>query len=228
MVDNLGTIYTQAIQVWLSKDADELNVDWRPSTVGGYLEPFDTYADMRQLIPREDWGDGVVKSIAYFCNAMPTPPVAPSRSDVRVPAAADAAVKANALLFLRDAMAPLWPRGVRRYPTELDWDLLVDKTGATGPQRFDSQFWRANVDPSERYVLSLPGTSQYRLGADESGYDNLFFAGDWTRCGLNSGCVEAAVISGLLAAAAVDRTRATHPRRSVIGCRDNQGARYVF
>ena len=57
MVDNLGTIYTQAFQVWLSKDADELNVDWRPSTVGGYLEPFDTYADMRQLIPRENWPD---------------------------------------------------------------------------------------------------------------------------------------------------------------------------
>jgi len=72
------------------------------------------------------------------------------------------------------------------------------------------------------------GTSGHLLGTDESGYDNLFFAGDWTRCGLNSGCVEAAVISGLLAAAAVDRTRATHPRRSVIGCRDNQGARYVF
>ena len=74
MVDNLGTIYTQAFQVWLSKDADELNVDWRPSTVGGYLEPFDTYADMRQLIPRENWPDDEVKSIAYFCNAMPTPP----------------------------------------------------------------------------------------------------------------------------------------------------------
>ena len=85
-----------------------------------------------------------------------------------------------------------------RYPTEFRWELLVDDDeSATGPARFDSQFWRANVDPSERYVLSLPGTSQYRLAPDETGYENLVFAGDWTRCGLNSGCVEAAVISGL-------------------------------
>jgi uncharacterized protein with NAD-binding domain and iron-sulfur cluster len=227
MVDNLGTIYTQAFQIWVSKDMGDLGVDWRPVTVGGYLEPFDTYADMDQLIPREDWGDAV-RSIAYFCNAMPTPRGAPSRDDVHVPRDAADAVKANAVTFLREAMAPLWPRGVRRYPTEFDWDLLVGDTDATGPARFDSQFWRANVDPSERYVLSLPGTARYRLAPDDTGYDNLFFAGDWTRCGLNSGCVEAAVISGLLAAAAVDRTQATHPRRPVIGCRDTQGARYVY
>jgi uncharacterized protein with NAD-binding domain and iron-sulfur cluster len=34
-------------------------------------------------------------------------------------------------------------------------------------------------------------------------YDNLTVAGDWTSCGLNTGCVEAAVMSGLLAAHAV-------------------------
>jgi uncharacterized protein with NAD-binding domain and iron-sulfur cluster len=225
MVDRLGTIYTQAFQVWMSADMDELGVDWPPATTGGYLEPFDTYADMRQLIAREDWPAGAIGSIGYFCNAMPTPRGVPSREDTRVPVEADARVKANALEFLRVAMAPLWPGGVRRYPTEFRWELLVDDDeDATGPARFDSQFWRANVDPSERYVLSLPGTSQYRLAPNESGFENLVFAGDWTRCGLNSGCVEAAVMSGLLAAAAVD---GTHPRRPVVGCRDNE-ARHVF
>jgi predicted NAD/FAD-dependent oxidoreductase len=34
-------------------------------------------------------------------------------------------------------------------------------------------------------------------------YDNLTIAGDWTSCGLNQGCVEAAVISGRLAAHAI-------------------------
>jgi uncharacterized protein with NAD-binding domain and iron-sulfur cluster len=69
-----------------------------------------------------------------------------------------------------------------------------------GEDRFDSQFWRANVDPSERYVLSLPGSDKYRLRSDESGYDNLVLAGDWINCGLNAGCLEAAVMSGLQAA----------------------------
>jgi uncharacterized protein with NAD-binding domain and iron-sulfur cluster len=60
-----------------------------------------------------------------------------------------------------------------------------------------------NVDPCERYTLSIRGSSAYRLRADETGYDNLFFAGDWTDNGLNIGCIEACVISGMRAAAAI-------------------------
>jgi uncharacterized protein with NAD-binding domain and iron-sulfur cluster len=223
LVENLGTIYTQAFQVWVNEEMDDLGVDWGPATTGGYYEPFDTYADMRQLIGVEDWGELPVRAIGYFCNAMPTPPGFPPRTDHDLPHRAEAEVKANALAFLRDAMGPLWPSGVYRYPTEFRWELLVDEQDRVGEERFDSQFWRANVDPSERYVLSLPGTSKYRLAPNETGYDNLVFAGDWTRCGLNSGCVEAAVMSGLLAAAAVD---GSEPRRPVIAVRGD--ARHVF
>ena len=66
-----------------------------------------------------------------------------------------------------------------------------------GPARFDSQYWRANVDPSERYVMSVVGSTQYRLAADQSGFSNLFLTGDWIRTGLNAGCVEAAVMAGM-------------------------------
>jgi uncharacterized protein with NAD-binding domain and iron-sulfur cluster len=64
-------------------------------------------------------------------------------------------------------------------------------------------FFRANVEPSERYVLSRKGTSRYRLAPGGSGFENLYLAGDWTDSGFNAGCVEAAVISGLLAARAI-------------------------
>ncbi|HUL98260.1 MAG TPA: FAD-dependent oxidoreductase, partial [Mycobacterium sp.] len=57
-----------------------------------------------------------------------------------------------------------------------------------------------NIDPSDRYVLSVPGSDKYRLRPDEAGYDNLVLAGDWTDSGLNSGCIESAVLSGLQAA----------------------------
>ena len=60
-----------------------------------------------------------------------------------------------------------------------------------------------NVDPSDRYVQSVPGTERYRLRPDESGYDNLILAGDWTDSGMNAGCIEAATMSGLEAANAV-------------------------
>jgi hypothetical protein len=61
-------------------------------------------------------------------------------------------------------------------------------------------YTRANVDPSDRYVQSLPGSGAHRIPADASGFDNLTVAGDWTDSGLNAGCIEAATISGLQAA----------------------------
>ena len=69
--------------------------------------------------------------------------------------------------------------------------------------RLDAQYFRVNVDPSELYVQSVPGSTQYRLTADGSGFDNLFLAGDWLRTGINAGCVEAATMGGLQAARAI-------------------------
>jgi uncharacterized protein with NAD-binding domain and iron-sulfur cluster len=224
MAERLGTIYTQAFQLWSSAHLPELVGNRPPATTGGYLEPFDTYSDMQQLIERESWGPGAVHAIAYFCNVLPTPAVRPTREDRSLPVDKEREAKANALAFLEEAMAPLWPGGVHRYPTAFRWNLLVDDRNRSGPERFDSQYWRANTNPSDRYVQSLPGTARYRLGADETGFQNLIFAGDWTQCGLNSGCVEAAVMSGLLAAAAVEEQQ---PRRRIIGLR-KQGAQHVF
>lgn len=73
----------------------------------------------------------------------------------------------------------------------------------TGEKRFDSQYWIANVDPSERYVLSVPGSQKFRISPLDNSYDNLTVAGDWTACGLDTGCVESAFISGRLAAHAI-------------------------
>ena len=65
------------------------------------------------------------------------------------------------------------------------------------------QYFRANIEPTEHYVLSVTGSSKYRLAANESGYDNLVITGDWTKNPLNAGCIEAAVMSGMLSALAV-------------------------
>ena len=73
----------------------------------------------------------------------------------------------------------------------------------TDESRFDTQHWIANVDPSERYILSLPGTGRYRISPLDNTYDNLTIAGDWTSCGFDVGCVEAAIMSGRLAAHAI-------------------------
>ena len=86
------------------------------------------------------------------------------------------------------------------------WDLLIDRRPGVhaGEERVDAQYFRANVSDSERFVLSVPGSSQFRLGANDPGeFSNLYLAGDWTQCTINAGCMEAATISGMLCALAL-------------------------
>lgn len=203
MVTNVGTVQTQSFQLWLSEPMSTLlgsdgsdHLGTSSLTLGGYLEPFDTYADMTHLRAAE--GRAATRSIAYFTNVLPT--CRGSRAE------AVEQVKANALRFLRDEMVPLWPGAVDRYPTDFRWELLVLPDGVDdveGVARLEHQFFTANIDLSDGYVLSLPGTIRYRLDPGDSGFVNLFLAGDWTNCDINAGCVEAAVISGLLAVCAV-------------------------
>ena len=88
----------------------------------------------------------------------------------------------------------------------LDFSLLQPYEAASaglGVKRFDQQFWRANIDPTERYVTSPPGSTAARLKAWGSGLSNLVLAGDWIYTGLNVGSVEGAVMGGRLASYAV-------------------------
>jgi hypothetical protein len=111
----------------------------------------------------------------------------------------------------------LWPKA-RHDSGGFRWSLLaVDPSQGgevEGAARFDTQFWTANVRPSDRYVLSLPGTAKARLSPLDMSFDNLTVAGDWTETGLNTGCVESAVMSGLLAAHALSNSP---PLESIIG-----------
>ena len=67
-------------------------------------------------------------------------------------------------------------------------------------KKFNDQYFRINHEPSMQYVLGRPGTNKYRIKSDETGYDNLFFAGDWTDFGLNVGYMEGTVQSGIICA----------------------------
>ena len=49
-------------------------------------------------------------------------------------------------------------------------------------------------------MLSVPGSSAHRIAPDDTDFKNLYVVGDWTSCTLDVGCVEAAVISGMVAA----------------------------
>jgi predicted short-subunit dehydrogenase-like oxidoreductase (DUF2520 family) len=101
----------------------------------------------------------------------------------------------------------LWPNAAQ--PGSFDWSVLTDPNRRSGTDRLDAQFWRANVDPTECCVLSSAGTTQSRLAADESGFENLFLAGEAVRTNLNQTCVEDAVMSGMAASRAICGSPAT-------------------
>ena len=65
--------------------------------------------------------------------------------------------------FLNDWVLHLWPDAVHRYPNIFKWDYLFDPAGGVASQRLDAQLFVANVDPSERYTQSLPGTTEHRI-----------------------------------------------------------------
>jgi uncharacterized protein with NAD-binding domain and iron-sulfur cluster len=82
-------------------------------------------------------------------------------------------------------------------------NALTSPDNAGGEARLRQQYWTAAINPADRYVQTLTGTSRFRLAANASGYRNLFFCGDWIDYGFNLGCFEGAIISGLQAANAI-------------------------
>jgi uncharacterized protein with NAD-binding domain and iron-sulfur cluster len=206
MVEHVKTTATQALQLWLDEPVEALGWNGPPINITGFDGYFETWADMRYLAPEETW-PAEPAAIAYFCSSLQTPPEAPDRSESTHPGKQHERVREESVRFLDRDIARLWPRASR--DGRFRWELLSDpeRAGAgdrpTGPERLDTQYWRANVSPTDRYTLSLPGSSRHRISPLDRTYDNLTLAGDWTACGLDIGCVEAAAMSGRLAAHAI-------------------------
>ena len=201
MVEHVGTTATQSMQLWLRESEHELG--WRHNrqvTVSAFAKPFDTWAGMSHVLPMEDWPEeDQPGTVAYFCSALPLPPAGQDVDAVR------SQLLERAAGFLERSSGGLWPAAVGEHGFR--WELLCDGNGrgraARGAAELAHQYLRANLDPSDLYVQSLPGSSRYRLRPGETGIDNMVIAGDWTDCDINAGCIEAATWSGRLAARAV-------------------------
>ncbi|MDP5211482.1 NAD(P)-binding protein [Pseudoalteromonas tunicata] len=204
--EQVKTVATQAFQLWLDVPLQQLGWTDIPDSgeepiLSGFSEPFDTWASMDQLICRETWSPELEpKNVAYFCSALPMDNY-PPQSQTDFPDICTDKVKDNAIFKLKNQMFELWPDVASE--GEFEWQHLIDPQNRSGEARFDSQYWRANVDPSERYVLSVTGSSAYRLDTDGSIFQNLYLTGDWIKTGVNAGCVEAAVMAGMQTSRAI-------------------------
>jgi uncharacterized protein with NAD-binding domain and iron-sulfur cluster len=126
-----------------------------------------------------DVADVADRSVSYFC-AVATDAdaeIGKARADERLDA------------MLSGELRALWPDAFG--PGRTASDLVV--------QRYP----RFNGEGSDRYTQSLPKTIASRISPLDMSVLNMSVAGDWTSSGLDAGCVEAAVMSGMLAAHAI-------------------------
>ena len=201
---------SQAVRIWFKvplapSNSVKQSLGWLhdPPILSGYEWPHSTWEDNSQARHVHSFPDKKgPQTIATVFGPLTT-----HAGDVRELRYAEEQLeraKAHAQHFVDSSMLKLWI-GLERDGSvgEVDWDAFIDLKERTGANRFKWQHVAANVGPIESYVMVLPSTLQHRLRPDESGYRNLFIAGDWTRNGVEVGTVEGAVISGLKAARAI-------------------------
>ena len=220
MTEEIPTCQTQTMQIWLDRPSVDhagpqrrvrLAGDGRPVLSGTFVQPFNGQVDFSSLLKYENWvsskegEDDSPNALWYFSGAM----AEDGGADFGVtsyPNEQNRRVKYQAIQFLQAAASyvlPDWSTAPWS-PLGIDFSLLhCNDANLHGTQRFDKQFWKANIDPTERYVLAPAGTTRHRMKANETGFDNLFVAGDWIYNGLNLGSVEGAVMGGMAAANAV-------------------------
>lgn len=214
MCEHVKTVATQAGQAWLAEDLPSLGWHLPSVTLSGFVEPFDTWADMSHLLPLELWpAEGrEPRSLAYFCSVLPDDPALPARPapglSLDYGAQQRARVRRHFGDFLERHVHHLWPRA--KAEQGFRWPLLIapdpaEDAALQGRARTESQYVSANVSPSDRFTLTLPGSTKHRISPLDATYDNLTIVGDYTACGFNESCVEAAVMSGRLGAHAIAR-----------------------
>ncbi len=217
MIDNVKSVQTVAAQLWVKKPLDQLGWQTPQPLLSLFVEPFNTWSDMSQLIDREDWPPEVeLGNISYYTGAQLGPTDPPPLGDRGFQEQMDQNALETFETFLegrahnpaRDpavgGITTLWPKAAEpKDPKVLDWSLLVDTKDESGKARLATQYLRSNCGPSERCTLSLPGTNQFRMKAGETGYENLVVTGDWTDNNLYLAFMEASFQAGILSARAV-------------------------
>jgi len=140
--------------------------------------------------------------VVSLFGALPGEATAPPHDDCEYEARKLAQARAQAVAFLQDHGAALWP-GACSSTGSFDFETLVDLQNRSGVARLDAQYVRANVGPCERYTTATAGSLRHRLAPGDSGYRGFYVAGDWTAQATGTGSVEGAVLSGRAAARAL-------------------------
>jgi uncharacterized protein with NAD-binding domain and iron-sulfur cluster len=198
MVGEIETVQTQATQLWFKEEMPKGDT-W---VSGTYAAPNQGQVDFSDLIPVEAWPEDGPKGIFNICGAKMDTGFPPF-SETDFPKSQYDLVRQASINYLNMYSGPVLPEATVN--DRFDFDCLFNPVNdeADPEAAFNFQYWRANIDPSERYVTALPGASKYRLNAWGSGHTNLSLSGDSINTGLNVDSMEGTVMGGNLAAYAV-------------------------
>ncbi|HYI61345.1 MAG TPA: FAD-dependent oxidoreductase [Acidimicrobiales bacterium] len=209
-VEAMEGIATIAAQMWTERTTQELGFPKLAGTdrvcATAAVSPLGL-ADMSDVLAAENWpAEGGPRGLVYLCGPLAHRGPWPAADQHDTPALFDDQSKATFVQWLRTAVSVMPAAGTQPFTPEA-FDLAglwcpADDEGV-GQARVDRQYWRANIDPCERYVPSPPGSGSLRPQAWQSGATNLALASDWIFTGMNIGSFEGAVMSGLLAAHAL-------------------------
>ena len=210
MVQHVDSAESVSLRIWFAWKLHRLGWPFPEPILSGFSWPFSTWEDNGQSLGHEEFSDGTPpQAIATVFGSLKAPkkPLPRGPEADKLILRQQASAVRHARRFFEKQAGGLWP-GLYGTDGSLLYQAFYSSADAQAelePDRARArwQLLRANTGPLERYVLALPGTLQYRLRADETGFRNLVFAGDWTRNGLEVGCAEGAVMSGLQAARAL-------------------------
>jgi uncharacterized protein with NAD-binding domain and iron-sulfur cluster len=217
---HIGTTQTVALQLWSKYSLAELG--WRdpPPLLSLFWDPLNTWCDMSQVLAREAWPtESRPVMTAYFCGPFPHEWIAAERERIfpevderwREQIARQLAGAENTLFA---HLAELWPS----FGTPLEsghkqvqnWNIVFDPANRAGAGRRQALYSRANFDPHQRCTLALPGETENRISADDTGYANLAVAGDWIANEVFVACFEGTVQGGLRAARATSEDKSRY------------------
>lgn len=199
-VDGMGIVPSLAVQFWTTQTPATLGWTTGQAAMVAGPQPLDIWDDMSHVLQYENSPDRP-KALYYLCGTLDTRLYREPTTASNTPAKAAAQLRELTVQWLQQSSYVMWPKACDG--RNFDYSVLSDPLNGSGVARLDSQYLRANIDPTECCVGSPAGSTKFRLGPADSGFSNLFLAGEATRHGFNTTTIEGAVMSGLAAARAV-------------------------
>ncbi|MCH2032838.1 MAG: NAD(P)-binding protein [Tenacibaculum sp.] len=216
MVSNIATTPTLNVQFWLNNNDEELGFNhgnWgmeknQYANTVIYEDYLYSWTSMTYIEKFEKWKNEKPRQISYWCGVWPE-----NLSNNLTYNESIEQLKEHTGDWMNQNMQWFWPKSIKN--ENFDYNLLCSQKENT-ELKFHDQFFQLNVEPAKQYVLGRPGTNKFRMKPDETGYQNLFFAGDWTDFGLNVGYMEGTVQSGILCANGIKKRFNNETGRTVL------------